>query len=172
VSALRRNHCPESAGISVRFTQESLSGLGKNMHSDKGKIRIAKGQLYMKTEIAPLNGLNAFYELKTDQRTIDLIQETLSNKNFDSTYNSHWQPRCCYFLYKTSNNEERIITFGTDDDTPNELDFLMQQLNVLVLTETQNKLKLKKPFSVDSMVVDIEKKIFSKYPPLPKPEVE
>lgn len=32
MSALRKNHCPESAGISVRFTQESLSGLGKNMH--------------------------------------------------------------------------------------------------------------------------------------------
>ncbi len=31
VSALRRNRCPESAGISVRFAQESLSVLVKNM---------------------------------------------------------------------------------------------------------------------------------------------
>ena len=30
LSALRRNCCPESAGISVRFTQESLSGMARN----------------------------------------------------------------------------------------------------------------------------------------------
>lgn len=134
-------------------------------YSDKKTYRIAKGQFYMETEVAPINGLNAFYELKPDEKTTNLIQKTLSNKDFDSTYNSHWEPRCCYFFYQTSHSEKRIITFGTNQDTPYELSFLMQHLNSL--TESQNKLKLEKPFSLDSLVNDFEKELFLKYPPLP-----
>ena len=38
LSGLRKNHCPESAGISVRFTQESLSGMARNHCPDWARI--------------------------------------------------------------------------------------------------------------------------------------
>jgi len=38
LSALRKNHCPESAGINVRFTQESLSGMARNHCPDWARI--------------------------------------------------------------------------------------------------------------------------------------
>ena len=45
MSALRKNHCPDYPGITVRFTQESLSGLGKNMQSDSKKFDKAWDEL-------------------------------------------------------------------------------------------------------------------------------
>jgi len=38
---LRKNRCPESAGISVRFERESLSDLLKNMHTRPENLQVA-----------------------------------------------------------------------------------------------------------------------------------
>lgn len=136
----------------------------------KKPLIFAEGRIYSETEVAPINGLYKFYERPLDEESYNLIQETLANKDFDSTYNSHWEPRCCYFLYKTSEVKSRIITFGTNDSTPLELEKLMHYLNDLL--EYQYRYKPVDRFSVDSMVLKLEKEMFSDYPPAPKARIE
>lgn len=138
--------------------------------NDKKQNKLARGRIYSKTEIAPINGLDTFYQLNTDEKSYGLIQETLANRDFDSTYNSHWEPRCCYFLYKTSENKNKVITFGTNDSTPYELEKLMHHLDYL--SENQHRYKPVVRFSVDSMVIKLEKEIFLNYPPPPKALIE
>lgn len=138
--------------------------------NDKKLNKFARGRIYRKTEVASVNGLDTFYEQKIDEKTSSLIQETLAKKDFDSTYNKHWEPRCCYFLYKTSENENKIITFGTNDSTPFELKELMIYLDYLL--DNQYRYKPVERFSVDSMVLKLEKEFFSNYPPPPKALIE
>ena len=156
-------------------TYDSLSNphLGINRYlefNDKGQNKMARGKIYSKTESAPNHGLEIFTELKLDEKSISLIQETLGNKDYDSTYNSHWEPRCCYFLYETSDNKKKIITFGTNETTPYELEELMHHLEYFL--EYQYRYKRIGHFSVDSMVLKLESEIFINYPPPPKPIME
>jgi len=156
-------------------TYDSLGNphLGINRYlefNNNGLHKMAKGRIYSKTESTPTHGLEIFSELKLDEKSISLIQKTLANKDFDSTYNSHWEPRCCYFLYETSNNKKKIITFGTNETTPYEIEKLMHHLEHFL--ENQYRYKSIGQFSVDSMVIKLENKIFINYPPPPKSIIE
>ncbi|NVO10267.1 MAG: hypothetical protein HXX16_09930 [Bacteroidales bacterium] len=128
------------------------------------QFKIATGKEFRRDSAAPPNGLNCYFELDKDKETIELINKTLLNKNFDSTYNAHIEPRCNYFLYETSDNKKRVITFGAGN-FPDGFKALLHHLNSLIYPE--NRLISIKPFVIDSMVVNMEKKVFSKYPPPP-----
>lgn len=125
-------------------------------------FKIAIGRKFQRDSIAPPNGLNSYFELISDKKTIELINKTLLNKNFDSTYNTHVEPRCYYFLYETSDRKKRVITFGTGS-FPEGFIALLHHIDSLRYPE--NQLIPVKPFVIDSMVVNMERKIFLKYPP-------
>jgi len=132
------------------------------------KFKIARSQFYGKV-LSPPHGLTSFYEMDVDNKTIELINKTFIDKNYDSTYNEIPDPRSYYFLYKTSDGKKRVITFDRKD-FPNQFMPFYNYLSELISTE--NRMIPIKPFIVDSMVIDIERKIFLKYPPLPSPNIK
>ena len=104
--------------------------------------------------------------METDTKTIEIINKTLSNRNYDSTYNVIFDVRCAYFFYETSDNRKRLIVFGKGGDIPYELIDLQQYLEKLWYPT--DHLTVSTPFLVDSMVMDFEKELFFKYPPGPR----
>jgi hypothetical protein len=130
----------------------------KNNH-----FKIATCHYFNPDSIAPPYGLNDFYELAEDQITVALINKTLINRSFDSTYNFTNGARYRYFLYETSDNKKGVVKFG-DGYIPDGFGVLLNRLGVLGESDQLFRVK---PFVIDSMLIKFENKLFAKYPPPP-----
>ncbi|MHC1705002.1 MAG: hypothetical protein AB9846_13920 [Tenuifilaceae bacterium] len=132
-------------------------------YNKDGKDKVALGKVFHRDSIAPPHGLINFYELETKRKTLEIINETFCNRNYDSTYNEYFDPRCIYFFYETSNHEKKSISFGKGGDIPPELLNLFHYIEDSCISH--GKLVKTRPFEINNMVTDFEKELFLKYPP-------
>ena len=130
---------------------------------------MALGKFYDRDSIAPPHGLKNFYETSSNIKIKEQLKEYINDKSFDSTYNTYFDPRCSYFIYETSDKRIVIITFGKGD-LPNELLGLRRYLDSII---NQEYLWITtKPFAVDSLFIEYESELFTKFPPPPRPKIK
>ncbi|NVO12310.1 MAG: hypothetical protein HXX16_20300 [Bacteroidales bacterium] len=130
-------------------------------YTENSKIKVAKGHLYYDS-IAPLFGLDKFFEMEKDSAIQNIINKTLVNKKFDSTYYGNESPWYYFFLYETSDN--KIVKIGFHKKVlPDDLKKLYSYLDSLTTFKDRKDIK---PFEADYLVVELEKELFRIHPPV------
>jgi hypothetical protein len=133
-------------------------------YSQNENIRIATGHRYYDS-IAPMFGLDKYYEIPTSGTIKQIINNTFLNKSFDSTYYGDESRWYYFFIYETPDNKIKTIRF-IKDALPEDLKSIHSFLDSLINSTEITKSQI---FSVDILVNDLETELFRHHPPVPRP---
>ena len=116
------------------------------------QFKFAGGNIYNLDTLYPLFGSARYFESAPDNKTIELINKTITNKNFNPKYKSNLEIPLYCFLYETSDNKNNLVIYGKRD-IPDESILLIRQINELRSQISEaTELKPVKPFHVDPIV--------------------
>jgi outer membrane protein assembly factor BamE (lipoprotein component of BamABCDE complex) len=132
-------------------------------YNQQKDLKIATGHRYYDS-IAPILGLDKYYELPASTKLYKIINKTFLNKTYDSTYYGNESRWYYFFIYETPDKKINTIGF-TKDALPEELKAINSLLDSLI--NATDKIQTKK-FSVDFLVNELEKKLFRHNPPPPR----
>jgi hypothetical protein len=131
------------------------------------QLLIAKGNRYADS-IAPVLGLNKFYKIRINDFP-DIIVEDINFKYISDTsfFSNKHDPWYYFIILEKMDGTHSILSFGRYDSIPNDIYILQKKIDSLI--NSRALIRCEK-FNVDSIVFHIERKLFKKFPPPPKPE--
>lgn len=128
---------------------------------------IAKGNRYADS-IAPAFGLNRFYKIQVNDFIAKIIEDFTSKYLSDTSFfSNNYDPWYFYMISEKKNGKNCILSFGRHDSVPKDIYILQKYCDSLIMSKT---LIVCEKFKVDSNVIQLEKNLFKKFPPPPKPE--